>query len=81
MAKRGWARASIGLGVALLVPGVVIFATTGGGISPALVIGLVLLMLGLWVGGYLGAAGRDRSGPPLPPPPPGRADPPEEDEV
>jgi hypothetical protein len=51
VAKQRWALVMIGLGVLLLIPGLIVFARTGGGVTPALLIGLVLLLVGAFIRG------------------------------
>lgn len=70
MTKRRWGIGLLALGIVLLIPGLIVFAQTGGGVTPALLLSLVLLLVGWWI--------REENTPPLPPPP--RSDLPEQHE-
>jgi hypothetical protein len=78
--RRPWGLVLIVFGVVLLIPGLIVFAQTGGGVSPALVLSLVLLLVGGWVRrGWVRSSGSaEGNTPPLPPPP--RPDSPEQEE-
>jgi hypothetical protein len=44
--KQRWALVAVVLGVALVIPGMIVFARTDGGVTPALLTGLILLLVG-----------------------------------
>ena len=67
VAKQRWGLVMVGLGVLLLIPGLIVFARTGGGVTPALLISLVLLLVGI---SLRGRGPIKQSTPPIPPPPP-----------
>jgi uncharacterized membrane protein len=60
--RRRWGIGLLCLGVVLLIPGLIVFVQTAGGVTPALLVSLVLLLVGWWI--------REEDTPPLPPPPP-----------
>lgn len=72
MTKQRWALVMVGLGVLLVISGLIVYARTGGGVTPAFLTGLVLLL----VGGLIRGKGPIKeSTPPLPPPPPSSSTP------
>lgn len=70
MRNRGLANVIFALGLVFLVPAIIVLFVSGGGITPALIIGPTLMLLGSWL------QKRSRQEPPsappgsLPPPPP-----------